>query len=80
MKPVVKNILAGALTAVVSFGLLSISCKANKGSANVAFAQGTPKAAIPIAEHLPLHKQPGSSRCCRSGRYGKDQGKDIQSL
>lgn len=48
MKPVVKNILAGALTAVVSFGLLAISCKANKGSANVAFAQGTPKAAVPI--------------------------------
>ena len=47
MKAWTKKALGIAAVAALSFGFLSFSCKANKGSANVAFAETTPAVSIP---------------------------------
>src|SRR5574344_1749495 len=47
MKAWTKKALGIAAVAALSFGFLSFSCKANKGSANVAFAETTPAVFIP---------------------------------
>ena len=46
MKNLVKKIAYIAGAAVMAAGIFSLSCKVNKGSANVAFAE-TPAAQIP---------------------------------
>src|SRR5574344_2980502 len=47
MKVWTKRVIGITAVAALSFGLLSFSCKANKGSANVAFAETTPAVTIP---------------------------------
>lgn len=47
MKSIAKNLTLVACTAALSFGIFNLSCKANRGSANVAFAESSPAAAIP---------------------------------
>lgn len=47
MKSITKRILGTAVVAALSFGIISLSCKANSGSANVAFAQSVPAVNIP---------------------------------
>ena len=47
MKVWTKRAIGITAIAALSFGLLSFSCKANKGSANVAFAETTPAVTIP---------------------------------
>jgi len=47
MKSWTKKAIGIGTVAAISFGLLSFSCKANKGSANVAFAETTPAVSIP---------------------------------
>src|SRR5574344_1910589 len=47
MKVWTKSVIGITAVAALSFGLLSFSCKANKGSANVAFAETTPAVTIP---------------------------------
>ncbi len=47
MKKLTKNVLGVAFVAAVTFGIVSFSCKANSGSANVAFAETTPAVNIP---------------------------------
>ncbi len=47
MKSLSKKIIGTAALAAVSFGILSLSCKANSGSASVAFADSTPSVNIP---------------------------------
>lgn len=48
MKNLTSKIIGTAAVAAVSFGILAFSCKANNGSANVAFAE-TKKTATPTA-------------------------------
>ncbi len=48
MKDITKKVLGCVAAAAFSFGFLALSCKANKGSANVAFAETAPKTAVPI--------------------------------
>lgn len=47
MKAWTKKAIGVAAVAALSFGFLSFSCKANQGSANVAFAETTPAVSIP---------------------------------
>ncbi len=47
MKNWTKKVIGITAVAAVSFGFISFSCKANKGSANVAFAETTPSISIP---------------------------------
>lgn len=47
MKKITKNVAVAACTAALSFGIFNLSCKVNKGSANVAFAETSPAAVIP---------------------------------
>lgn len=47
MKKIAKNLALVACTATLSFGIFNLSCKVNKGSANVAFAESSPTAVIP---------------------------------
>ena len=47
MKNWTKKVIGITAVAAVSFGFISFSCKANRGSANVAFAETTPSVSIP---------------------------------
>lgn len=47
MKKITKKIAVAACTAALSFGIFNLSCKVNKGSANVAFAETSPANIIP---------------------------------
>ena len=47
MKSVTKKIIGTAAVAAFSFGVLTLSCRANKGAANVAFAEGASSVSIP---------------------------------
>src|SRR5574344_1462113 len=47
MKVWTKRAIGITAIAALSFGLLSFSCKANNGSAHVAFAETTPAVTIP---------------------------------
>ena len=47
MKKITKNLAIAAFTAAFSFGIFNLSCKVNKGSANVAFAETKTEPAIP---------------------------------
>ncbi|MBQ0039841.1 MAG: Do family serine endopeptidase [Treponema sp.] len=47
MKKLAKNAAVIACTAALSFGIFNLSCKANQGSANVAFAETSPAAVVP---------------------------------
>lgn len=50
MKSLTKKVLGSAAVAVTSFGILALSCRANNGTANVAFAQsssGTADVSLP---------------------------------
>ena len=58
MKPLTKKIITIGSTAVLSIGLLTLSCKANNGSANVAFADSSspavdlPKESLQVTQAL----------------------------
>ncbi len=54
MKNVTSKIIGAAAVAAVSFGILAFSCKANNGSANVAFAESrkTSKTGLPSTDSL----------------------------
>ena len=47
MKKITKNAAMILCTAALSFGIFNLSCKENRGSANVAFAESSPGAVIP---------------------------------
>lgn len=47
MKKITKNLAIAAFMAAFSFGIFNLSCKVNKGSANVAFAETKTEPAIP---------------------------------
>ena len=47
MKKITKNAAMILCTAALSFGIFNLSCKVNRGSANVAFAESSPAAVIP---------------------------------
>ena len=47
MKEISKKILSVLGAAAVSFGIFSVACKANQGSANVAFAESSVKQKLP---------------------------------
>ncbi len=54
MKHLTQKILGTAAVAVFSFGLFALSCKVNKGSANVAFADTKKNASTPALSSDPL--------------------------
>lgn len=47
MKKITKNVVIITCTAILSFGIFNLSCKVNKGSANIAFAETSPATIIP---------------------------------
>src|SRR5574344_204759 len=67
MKACTKKALGIAAVTALSFGFLSFSCKANKGSANVAFAETTPAVSIPADSLSVVEAMQNTFRSISSG-------------